>query len=114
MRLIDADALVKCVNKIFGLKPDARWSHGAVLNTIDSAPTIGEWISVKDRLPKSKPDDLEYPMVIMALPNGSVELGCYYESTHEWGAGEWFDEPRKPIAWMPLPEPPEVKQDGVR
>lgn len=65
-----------------------------------------KWISVKDKLPESKPEDLEYPVVIIALADGTVELGCYYESTHEWGVGENFDRIRHPFAWMPLPEPP--------
>ena len=61
------------------------------------------WILCSDRFPKSEPDDLEYPIVIIALKDGTVELGCYFESTKEWGAGENFDRPRKPVAWMPLP-----------
>ena len=100
MRLIDADALVKCVNKIFGLKPDARWSHGAVLNTIEAAPTIGGWISVEDRLPDKQP--CEY-LVVNA---NNVETAICLDN-------RWIT-PRRVIKithWMPLPEPPEVKQD---
>ena len=67
---------------------------------------MANWISVKDKLPESKPDELEYPTVIIALADGTVELGCYYESAKEWGAGENFDRPRQPVAWMPLPESP--------
>lgn len=65
-----------------------------------------KWISTAERLPKSNPEDLEYPTVIIALEDGTVELGCFYESTKEWGAGENFDRLRKPVAWMPLPEAP--------
>lgn len=65
-----------------------------------------KWISTAERLPKSNPEDLEYPTVIIALEDGTVELGCFYESTQEWGAGENFDRLRKPVAWMPLPEAP--------
>lgn len=103
MRLIDADALKTAVDGEWC--PDMMVSE--IWDVIDHAPTIGGWISVKDRLPESKPDDLEYQTVIIALGDGTVELGCYYESTKEWGAGENFDRLRKPVAWMPLPEPPE-------
>ena len=62
------------------------------------------WIPVTERLPESKEEDLEYPTVIIDL-DGQVALGCYYESTREWGMGEYFDQKCFPIAWMPLPEP---------
>ena len=62
------------------------------------------WIPVTERLPESKEEDLEYPTVIIDL-DGQVALGCYYESTREWGMGEYFNQKCFPIAWMPLPEP---------
>ena len=64
-----------------------------------------EWIPVSDRLPESSPDDLEYPTVLGSFSDGSVQLVCYYESTKEWGGGEYFDMKRFPVAWMPLPKP---------
>ena len=100
MRLIDADALVKCVNKIFGLKPDARWSHGAVLNTIDAAPTIGGWVSVEDRLPDKQPCEC---LVVNA---NNVETAICLDN-------RWIT-PRRVIKithWMPLPEPPKEESD---
>lgn len=110
MRLIDADVLLKQICETTHTESNAGLLR-LLTGLVNDAPTVGQWISVKDKLPESKPDDLEYPAVIIALPDGSVEMGCYYESTCEWGAGEWFDEIRKPIAWMALPEPPEeVKQ----
>lgn len=79
--------------------------------TIDAEPVMhGQWISVKDKLPKSKPDDLEYPTVIATYEDGSVDLACYYESTGEWGHGEDYDRLCYPIAWMPLPEPPKTDE----
>ena len=112
MRLIDADALVKCVNKIFGLKPDARWSHGAVLNTIDAAPTIGEWISVEDKPPERVGCYQVY------RPNFWGEYGgqncvCYWDGkywcdAYEGAGADGFELPPGDIShWMPLPEPPE-------
>ena len=109
MRLIDADALKENMKFSGGMRDD-DWilnvPYREVNKNIDDAPTVLGWISVKDRLPESKPEDLEYPIVIIASKDGTVELGCYYESTKEWGAGENYDRSRHPVAWMPLPEPP--------
>jgi len=66
---------------------------------------IPHWIPVTERLPKSKEEDLEYPTVLICFENEEVMLGCFYESTEEWGTGEYFDKKCNPIAWMPLPEP---------
>ena len=97
MRLIDADALVKCVNIIFGLKPDARWSHGAVLNTIDAAPTIGGWTSVKDGLPNRYKKVLTYGTDYGVQENWLIRVG----KEISWSMGYHITH------WMPLPEPPE-------
>lgn len=64
-----------------------------------------QWISVTERLPESKPEDLEYPTVIACCEDGEVMTACYYESTKEWGIGENYDRKINPVAWMPLPEP---------
>lgn len=114
MRLIDADALVKCVNKIFGLKPDARWSHGAVLNTIDAAPTISEWIRVEDRLPDSAFGCLVTVWDNNAYGDCFLNLLPYFVG---WDGEQWNDYdgeecPFEVYAWMPLPQlPKEVNQD---
>ena len=63
------------------------------------------WIPVTERLPESKEEDLEYPTVLITFENEEIMLGCFYESTKEWGTGEYFDKKCDPIAWMPLPEP---------
>lgn len=65
---------------------------------------IPHWIPVTERLPKSKEEDLEYPTVLICFENEEVMLGCFYESTKEWGTGEYFDKKCNPIAWMPLPK----------
>lgn len=76
-------------------------------NRIKQLPTIQpepHWIPVTERLPESKEDDLEYPTVLICFENEEIMLGCFYESTKEWGTGEYFDKKCDPIAWMPLPE----------
>lgn len=64
-----------------------------------------QWIPVSEKLPESKHEDLEYPTVIVCCGDGAVTLACYYESTKEWGTGEYYDRIINPVAWMPLPEP---------
>ena len=79
------------------------WEGKNVFARIRELPAEPHWIPVTERLPESKEEDLEYPTVIIDL-DGQVALGCYYESTREWGMGEYFNQKCFPIAWMPLPE----------
>ena len=82
-----------------------------ICEKVDALPSatpkqrMGEWIPVSERLPESKYEDLEYPTVIVCCGDGAVTLACYYESTKEWGTGEYYDRIINPVAWMPLPEP---------
>ena len=85
-----------------------EFEEDAIHTVLDALP---HWIPVTERLPESKEEDLEYPTVIIDL-DGEVALGCYYESTREWGMGEYFDQKCFPIAWMPLPEPYKGVTDG--
>lgn len=75
------------------------------IEKLPSAEPEPRWISVSERLPESKHEDLEYPTVIVCCGDGAVTLACYYESTKEWGTGEYYDRIINPVAWMPLPEP---------
>ena len=84
-RPTERDSLIVAVRKAFEAEP--------------------HWIPVTERLPKSKEEDLEYPTVLICFENEEIMLGCFYESTKEWGTGEYFDKKCNPIAWMPLPEP---------
>lgn len=104
--LISRQAAIDVADAVWSVTGDKNvakvWDQ---LKNIPSAQSEQQWIPVTERLPESKPDDLEYPTVIIDLGDGTVELDCYYESTNEWGAGENFDSLRNPIAWMPLPKP---------
>ena len=107
MRLIDADALIDKTDDRYSLHEIGRRERDDIVDALEYAPTIHpepHWIPVTERLPESKEEDLEYPTVIIDL-DGQVALGCYYESTREWGMGEYFDQKCFPIAWMPLPKP---------
>ena len=75
------------------------------IRTLPSAQPEQKWIPCSERLPESKPEDLEYPTVIACCEDGEVMTACYYESTKEWGIGEYYDRKINPVAWMPLPSP---------
>jgi hypothetical protein len=79
--------------------------YAAAIDEAIKALEAQEWIPVSERLPESKPEDLEYPTVIACCEDGEVMTACYYESTKEWGIGENYDRKINPVAWMPLPEP---------
>ena len=82
---------------------DEYWQAGKMaIKALEAEP---HWIPVTERLPESKEEDLEYPTVLITSENEEIMLGCFYESTKEWGTGEYFDKKCDPIAWMPLPEP---------
>lgn len=73
-----------------------------------------EWISVKDRLPKLAGRYLAYRPQFWAWGRGQATV-CY------WDGKNWFDDyvdteeyklsEDSVSHWMPLPEPPEVKQE---
>ena len=100
--------LINDVHRAGGFKDYNSYSY--LFNQVDTMPESKEdaephWIPVTERLPKSKEEDLEYPTVLICFENEEIMLGCFYESTKEWGTGEYFDKKCDPIAWMPLPEP---------
>ena len=92
------------LDTVFALAPNEA---NAIMDAFDEYVDSNEphWIPVTERLPESKEEDLEYPTVLICFENEEVMLGCFYESTKEWGTGEYFDKKCDPIAWMPLPEP---------
>ena len=119
MRLIDADALIKQIEN-FNCKDCNHYNFvrcracqiDDALSYIDDAPTIGGWISVEDRMPETRHAVLVYTPHHKNIWAASMhEDGNWYI----WSPGgkvlldpDWHG----PIThWMPLPEPPEVKQD---
>ena len=84
------------------------------LEDIQNAPTVGGWISVKDRLP----DEEDYRSChenwdgCVIWTNGSdIGLGWYYTSTGNWA--DIYDCGIDDVThWMPLPEPPKEDNDA--
>lgn len=99
MRLIDADALKTAIDGEWC--PDMMVSE--IWDVIDHAPTIGGWISVKDRLPK------EQGVYLVAFKPPLPKVTIAWWATREYG---WYDleynfNTDGVSHWMPLPSMPE-------
>ena len=116
-RLIDAEELkeiIGCENAVKYGNADREQqavSYGTMMmyeinDAIDVAPTVGGWISVKDRLPVRPPDVcgllVRRQWYLVALESGTVLTLAYEFDEDRWqGVGS-------PVThWMPLPKPPE-------
>ena len=110
MRLIDADALKEM--KFSGGMHDDNWivyvPLREVVENIDKAPTVGGWISVKDRLP----NDCERVLVYMERDAWDRKGKFRRKKDIEKGwqiDGVWHVDGCSRVLglyWMPLPEPP--------
>ena len=100
MRLIDADALIDTTIK--------NPLHAPYITAVDveHAPTIGEWISVEDKLP-------EVGKVVLAFGTRSATTGMFQGISRRNDLWWWKGHTIKHVShWMPLPElPEEVKQE---
>lgn len=112
MRLIDADALIDALMAYTWRDEDERLIDDAdekrefIKNWMPDLPTVGGWISVKDRMPK------EEGRYIVYADKGVKS--AFYE-TYE-GESRWTDEGERywdihVTHWMPLPEPPKEKEN---
>jgi len=119
MRLIDANTLKA---EFTGNFKD-EYTTAEIHALIDLAPTIGGWISVKDRLP-----GIDEDVLILYESKVSRETGyaitCrkdyfYFGGTlipcqrPQWAEPwQYFRENNVITHWMPLPEPP--KEEGAK
>lgn len=126
MRLIDADALKKRCRMSNDCDNCERNPRACtyepvyvmdVCDAIDDAPTIGGWISVKDRLP----DDQNTVLAVKQLKGGGRSICLAYcirehptfhpETRTYTKEIYWVCGGNNNIThWMPLPELPEVSE----
>lgn len=132
MRLIDADAYAKRLSELAknaennAMPMTAAQFKWTADDMKENAPTIGGWISVKDDLPKEHDSifanhthlskhmwakESDNVIVYVRFPDGT---GRSTEGRLQ--DGKWWTRVSpmlEPVVthWMPLPTPPEVKQD---
>ena len=107
MRLIDADTLVtKCGDYYVEEGPEDGFI-GTLKTLIDMQHTIGEWVSVEDKLP----DKCGNYLVYFGKGDGiKMKTAFWLTGKRIWKGAEAYSTLNGITHWMPLPEPPkEVK-----
>ena len=101
MRLVDADALYAKLDDmtVFGETFITAVEFAKLV--IQDAPTIGGWISVKDRLP-------ETGTLALVFGSAGAMTVARYIAVNQWLVPGIFSAITH---WMPLPTPPEVNRD---
>jgi hypothetical protein len=120
MRLIDADALIEQYKakaadewnkKVSPMSWAAAWDE--IIDDIENEPTVGGWISVKDRMPEEKenPYTKDYQEVLCVL---STRFGTDVR-VYKFGKGHFWNGPqeidRVISHWMPFPELPKEESN---
>ena len=120
MRPIDADALMEsigCADAVkYGNRDRAQQdtSYSTMMlyeirNEIDAQPTVGGWISVKDRLPGC---DDGVVLAIAEYDDGWCTVLAWRNEKTGWDTDDpLFEDGMEVTHWMPLPEPP--KEDDT-
>ena len=112
MRLIDADVLERNLM----MMPDEELCEDCCYNVIkvlNKVPTIGGWISVKDRMP----EDSRY--VLVCNDDGKYMIAFYSKESIDWyykytnyDFDLWDVHEQGPVCyWMPLPTAPEPPKE---
>ena len=107
MRLIDADALKAEIQRRRKRYKTLTGVDMAML--IDDAPTVGGWISVKDRLPERKWIDYLVATRILTDRTRGFNIAWLNDDNGVWKSNdEWICDGREIVThWMPLPKGPE-------
>lgn len=113
MRTIDADALREAVEShvtSVSVCATAEQARGRTdfkklcLKDIDEAPTVGGWISVKDRLP-----ELATLALVCDASSGKMAVARYI-ANNQWVLPAFFPAVTH---WAPLPEAPKEDVDDA-
>ena len=114
MRLIDEDALVDALMTYTWRDEDERTIDDAdekreyIKGWLPNVPTVGGWISVKDRLPEKNGRYLcRYEQKVYGEVCRCTDFGIYDSDIGE--SGGWFVG--KVTHWMPLPEKPKEESN---
>lgn len=111
MRLIDADALTAWIINELRAMPNGAFNNlngrqaaNLIGRSIDDAPTVGGWISVKDRLPGC---DDGVVIAIAEYDDGWCTVLAWRNEKTGWDTDDpLFEDGMEVTHWMPLPEPP--------
>lgn len=115
-RIIDVDALIEKCGEWYVEEGPEEGYIGTLKNLIGMQPTVGGWISVEDKLPRSMTN-----IVLVWLEHEEL-VGCIGFGHYEKYKGQeiWFNLENneafsvrgyKVTHWMPLPEPPKEDAD---
>ena len=116
MRTIDADVLLKTIEDhapTVSCCPTDDWSIGKaqmkkqIIKDIRNAPTIGGWVSVKDR----PPDEGQHVVVQHEVNGVHYEDVAHYFSERWWLDGMSNGVELNASRWYFFPEPPEVNEE---
>lgn len=124
MRLIDAKTLKNRILEIYPIDIGGEAVQKAVIRTVDEAPTIGGWISVKDDMPKEHPsifapyygtekwnsamwrNESDRVLVAIRFPDGTCTVDKGRLQDGVWKTGVSPVLPQEVTHWAMWPEPP--------
>lgn len=100
------EELRKYADELGTVRGEIELANGVLkaISIIEKQPKVGEWIQVEERLPNI------YKTVLITTYNQEVRT-AFLDGDHYWFSGLWtytFDDV---LAWQPLPETYEVKEN---
>lgn len=106
--MIDEKKLLEVMErwKRGGIEEHEQSAFNLAIDLIKIQPKTGEWISIDEKKPKSYENVLIYTKGAYAF-----RIGSYFEEYKRWWLGSYWENLDFVLAWQPLPEPYEVKND---